>query len=336
MKTSWTFTHCYVVAGDSIYVACAADVYEDFARHTHLYQWDPELQRDSHGSSPWFYKQVDWRATALTALIPEEGDDWWLCALSEEGDVLFTGGGYTSEKIPGAGVFSEGAKLWGYVADLQQIGEHLYVCGYRGQVYKRFGPNDWRHVDDGLLQAPAPETPMAEAIALSAINGPHESAIYAVGYQHCEGLPPRAFYWDGLTWRLIELPGNAERLTNLYIESEQRIWLCGSNGSLLLGNAQEGFKNLSTAQDNQLFTSVCRYREKIYLGSNLGLFVYDPKRHQDGIQPVVTGMKPELQDANIVDAYENVLWSIGPKDIARFDGAKWQRIHHPDNPKIGA
>ena len=45
---------------------------------------------------------------------------------------------------------------------------------------------------------------------------------------------------------------------------------------------------------------------------------------------------PELQDANVVDSVEGVLWSIGPKHIARFDGQSWSRIHHPDNPPIGA
>lgn len=73
----------------------------------------------------------------------------------------------------------------------------------------------------------------------------------------------------------------------------------------------------------------------MYLASNLGLFIYDPNDHEAGIQKVVTDLHPDLQDANIVDSYDKVLWSIGPKDIARFDGKKWERIHHPDNPRIG-
>ena len=127
----------------------------------------------------------------------------------------------------------------------------------------------------------------------------------------------------------------AERIVNMYVESEQRIWMCGSNGTLLLGNAQEGFQSLSSVDDNQLFTSVCKFQDKIYLGSNLGLFVYDPAKAEAGIERVHTDLKPELQDANIVDSYDKVLWSIGPKDIARFDGHKWERIHDPDNPRIG-
>jgi hypothetical protein len=43
---------------------------------------------------------------------------------------------------------------------------------------------------------------------------------------------------------------------------------------------------------------------------------------------------PELQDAHVVDACDGVLWSIGEKDIARFDGKQWVRVDHPDNPPI--
>jgi hypothetical protein len=111
--------------------------------------------------------------------------------------------------------------------------------------------------------------------------------------------------------------------------------MCGANGTLLLGNAVDGFKSLSSVDDNQLFLSVCKFQDKIYLGSNLGLFVYDPARHDAGIAKVQTGLSPELQDANIVDSVGEVLWSIGPKDIARFDGRQWERIHHPDNERIG-
>jgi len=73
----------------------------------------------------------------------------------------------------------------------------------------------------------------------------------------------------------------------------------------------------------------------MYLDSNMGLFAYDPQAPEQGIVSVMTDLVPDLQDANIVDRFDKVLWSIGPKDSARFDGSTWQRIHHPDNPTIG-
>ena len=237
------------------------------------------------------------------------------------------------EKIPGAGVHSDDATGLGYVSDLQQIGEHLYAAGFRGQVYKRMAPDHWVHVDAGILQAP---NLRPGQYSIQVINGPHENAIYVAGCTHDPGYPVRASFWNGQSWRDLELPEVTERITNLYIESESRVWMCGANGTLLLGNADDGFRSLSSVDDNQLFLSICRYDDCIYLGSNLGLFVYDPAQHALGIREVVTGLVPELQDANIVDSVDQVLWSIGPKDIARFDGQRWERIHHPDNPPIGA
>lgn len=332
IKTTWTFTTGYAPTDSEIYCASSADIYDPYERYTALYRWSPRLY-DGTPSSEWRYKDADWKATSVTSLIPDNGTDWWLCALSEEGDVLFTGPNASSEKIPQAGVYSLDAKGWGYMADLQQVGEHLYACGYKGQVYKRVGPNNWRHLDAGLLQAPS--TPQEQCIALSVINGPHETAIYAAGYQHSDWLPPKAFFFDGRKWAELQLPGVAARIVDMHVESESRIWMCGSSGTLLLGNAHDGFRSLSTVDDLQLFTSICQFQGQIYLASNQGLFVYDPTNPAGGIQAVFTDLSPDLQNANIVDSHDKILWSIGTKDIARFDGRRWERIHHPDNPKIG-
>ena len=170
-KTTWTFTTGFGIGDDQFYLAAAADVYDVFERFTSLYTWSPELARIEGSDEPWTYKNVNWRSSSVSGYFPTSTDDWWLVALSEEGNVLFTGDGYNEEKIPGAGVYSQDAKGWGYLADVQQIGEHLYACGYKGQVYKRFGPNDWRHVDSGLLQDP--KTPQEQRVALSVINCPH-------------------------------------------------------------------------------------------------------------------------------------------------------------------
>lgn len=325
MTAELTFGTAMVLTDSCIYMAGRGDALPPFAHFTRVACYDGEQ---------WWRNDQHWHTTSLTYFGPthEAFDD--IAVLSEDGDVRFIGDhDPLVEKIPGAGVNAEDSVGWGYLADLQQIGEHLYACGYKGQVYKRFGPNDWRHMDAGLLQDRA--TPMDDSIALSVINGPHENAIYAAGYQHTDWLPPKAFFFDGKHWRELQLPAVAERIVNMYVESEQRIWMCGSNGTLLLGSAHEGFQSLSSVDDNQLFTSVCKFQDKIYLGSNLGLFVYDPANAAAGIERVHTDLEPELQDANIVDSYDKVLWSIGPKDIAHFDGHKWERIHHPDNQRIG-
>lgn len=328
MNTQITFSTAYAISADYLYLAGKADYLDAFARFTRIWQWyEPKSPKE------WIYHDLSWCTSAVTAFIPDAVDDWWPCTLSEEGEVEFMDGKNSFvEKIPGAGVYSDDAEGWGYLSDLQQIGEHLYATGYSGQVYKRLAKNHWVHMDGGILQ---PIGLQSDNYSIQVINGPHENAIYVAGCRSLPFYPVRASFWDGCKWQDLVLPEVAERITNIYVESESRIWMCGANGTLLLGNAADGFNSLSSINDNQLFLSICKYKNKIYLGSNMGLFRYDPSNHSAGIQRVITNLSLELQDSNIVDAVDNVLWSIGSKDIARFDGTNWERINHPDNSRIG-
>ena len=327
MMDAVTFTCGLAYGACRLFLSASPDSDPPYAPYTVWYQ------HYFGDDEPWSHYVTRWWGVACTRYVNGASpDDWSLVGMSNEGELDFNDGGDpVIEKIPGAGVNSPDATGWGYMSDLRQIGEHLYACGGAGQVYKRVAPNQWEHMDQGLLQAPD----VSERILPRAIHGPDESDIYLVGCLSASGLPPLVYHWDGSRWLQLPLPEVAERITNIHVESRDRIWLCGSNGTLLLGNARDGFRSLSTVDDNQLFLSVTLFEGRAYLGSNLGLFVYDPADAAAGIRPVVTGLVPELQDTNIVDSVEGVLWSIGPKDIARFDGQSWTRIHHPDNPPIG-
>ena len=252
--------------------------------------------------------------------------------LSEHGEVVLRLTSVVHEQIPDAGLNHPLAKGYGYLNDIQQIGTHLYACGFSGQVYRRNGDNDWVHMDQGILQKPGMNG--GEYFA-QAINGPHERAIYLVGCEYRDGYPPRADFWNGHQWSRLDLPVTASRLTNIYVESEERIIMCGDNGTLLAGNARDGFTTMGPLDATQLFTSVTKFQDLYYLGSNMGLFQFNPKSVARAFRKVRTRLQPELQDANIVEAVDDVLWSMGTKDIARFDGVKWERFHHPDNPPIG-
>jgi hypothetical protein len=280
----------------------------------------------------WQRHDQDWRTVSI-ARFHLTGDKFVdAVILSEEGHVRFIGSHQPAvEKIPGAGVYSEGAQGLGYLSDVRQIGEHLFAAGYSGQVYKRLEPDRWVHMDDGILQERGMN---GGQYAVTAINGPHENAIYAAGYVNGPGYPARASFWDGRAWSDVRLPYGTGRITGIHVESESRIWMCGSDGTLLLGNAADGFGRVSAMGGTQLFFSACQFQDTIYLGSDAGLFAYDPGKPAEGIRQVTTGLVPELQDANVVDSRGKVLWSIGPKDIARFDGEKWERVQCPVNPPI--
>ena len=309
--------------------AAAIDAFEPFYPYTRLFIYDEE-EEPSH---LWSF-QTEKQVIRSTCIYKDPKDNYrYFAYSSEEGEVTIMTEDLIKEVIPDAGVNRDDSAGFGYISNIQQIGIHLYACGFSGQVYKRHGSNDWKHMDEGLLQKSG--TPMDEVIALTKINGFDENSIYAAGYQYTDWFPPKVFFFNGIKWKEIIMPEVVERITDIYIESPQRIWMCGANGTLIVGNADDGFQSLSTINDNKLFTSISKFKNDIYLASDAGLFIYNPNDHELGIKKVTSTLHPDIQDANIVSPHGNVLWSIGHKDINRFDGKNWERIHHPDNKKIG-
>lgn len=325
MKPLITFRTAVVGAADYLCLSGAMDLLLPDEPYTRVVTFDEQSEHR------WGFDEEDDIVTSIAVWRhPSEGYRLFV-TLTQEGLADFQeDDSHIREKIPGAGLHSPDSEGWGYMSCLRQIGQHLYAAGGAGQVYKRLGPNQWVHMDAGLLQA----RDVSERLLPRAIAGPHEDAIYLVGSISASGHPPLVCFWNGQAWQHLTLPDVAERITNIYVESEARIWLCGANGTLLLGNARDGFKSLSTVDDNQLFLSLCLYRERIVLASNVGLFYYDPAQPQHGIRKLTTTLQPDVQDANIVEAVEGVLWSIGPKDIVRHTEKGWERIAHPDNPPI--
>jgi len=252
-------------------------------------------------------------------------------ALGENGILVLLGAETRYENIADGGLGRPGAAGYGYLSGLRQVGDHLYACGYGGQVYQRRNADDWRHVDDGLLQSIGI---LDGGYSPLVIDGPDEHNIYLAGSENRRGYPPRADHWDGRQWTRLSLPPETGRLTNILVESAKRIWLVGSKGTLLLGKATDRFHNIAPLGERNLLLSVALYEGVGYLATNVGLFKFDPARSRTSFVKVRTGLIPELQDANVVQSIEGVLWALGSKDLARFNGSSWERFQHPDNPPV--
>lgn len=290
--------------------------------------------------APWGYRDYDWTIVSVCSY----GMHRLRCVLSREGQVRLYGPGGKpdhSYQIPEAGVFGDAAIGLGYVNRIRGIGDHLYVCGQSRQVY-RFDWNGrdlasgvWRDMAGAMRQPPISEPPdsddeafdrwldESDAIDLVDIDGTSEGDIYAVGDE--------AWHWDGHQWRQLVLPTD-ENINAIKILGPDEIWLAGHNGTLLKGNARNGFVELSSVDDNQNFVGIERFDGKIFLASNLGLHVYDPAKRK--IERYVTDLQPDLKDTHVLEAKDGILWSIGFKDLAYFDGKTWTRVDHPDNPPI--
>jgi len=291
--------------------------------------------------NPWSYRDYDY--TVVDVSFWQENN--LRCILSREGDIRLYGPGGVPDRtyrLPDAGVMRQEAAGYGYVNRIRTIGQSLYVCGQSRQVY-RFAPGA-AHVLDGvwedfagpMRQAPISEPPddnggeafdrwldENDAIDFMDIAGASEDDIYAAGDE--------CWHYDGLRWEQLQLPTD-ECINAIKAIDTDQIVMVGHNGTVLMGNARQGFKELSGIEDNQNFTGAEWFQGKLFLASNLGLYIYDPDTGK--IEAYRTKLSPELQDAHILEAKDGVLWSFGFKDLAYFDGKAWMRVDHPDNPPI--
>lgn len=125
-----------------------------------------------------------------------------------------------------------------------------------------------------------------------------------------------------------------ETLIDILVENADTIWVCGRNGTLLRGNSVSGFQQMPGIFDRPRFTSMARFNGMLYLasefGSPIGLFTYSAGT----LRRVSTGLDPEVEDVHSVDTAYGVLWTIGMKDIRRFEGMKWERISFLGNDPV--
>lgn len=323
------FICALVVNGERLYMAASPDDFEPYTPFTRLY-----VHYHDRPEKPWTQHEIEWWTVGLERGRAEDGAPMY-CALSQEGDVeLIAHGKQTFEKIADAGVWSRGNKGYGYVSGLRLIGDHLYACGGGGQVYRRDGPDTWVHADAGLLQdREALAAGSVGRLLLRAVDGAAEDDLYAAGSRPGEtGYEGALFHGDGTAWTPIAVP-LLKQFNAIYVENPDRIWLCGIDGALLVGNHADGFEDWSDTAQGQLFHDLTIYEDTLYLASNKGLHAYDGKRRR--VVRVKTGLTPEPKSLTMIDHADGVLWGVGGKDIVRFDGRQWTRIDNPDNPKIG-
>jgi hypothetical protein len=289
--------------------------------------------------TPWRWNDYDWKVVSVCY----ESNTELRCVLSREGQVNIYGPGDDRDhnfQIPEAGVFGNAADL-GYVNRIQVVGTKLYVCGMNRQVYrfdwngKDLAKGQWSDIAGAMRQSHFAEPPDddgeafdqwlddSDSIDFVDIAGSSENDIYAVGDQ--------TWHYDGQQWIQLAMPSE-ESLAAIKVLDEKRVVMVGHNGSLMIGNAQNGFTDYSSIDNNQNFIGVEWYKDKLFLASNLGLFTYDLTEKK--IKRCATNLNPDLQDAHMLEAKDGILWSFGFKDIAFFDGKEWTRVDHPDNIPI--
>lgn len=108
--------------------------------------------------------------------------------------------------------------------------QDIWITSFSGKTFQWDGQKWTEHT---LPQAP------------NAIHGSSQDDIYVVGY---EG---NIHHWDGLSWTKVSLPEGIranEPFTSVRAVNQDLSYIAGRGGVLLVGNALNGFKNISTSE----------------------------------------------------------------------------------------
>lgn len=315
--TAVTMTAGCVVEADYIYMASYLDAHDPReTTFTRLFSYVGRFEDDQ-----WFYHDSDANVVAVCVKKATATCGRRMVALSKEGEVeIYSNKDDTSavEKIGQAGV-RLGSR--GYLNAIREIGHTLFACGLNDQVYRRSDDGVWSLITGAPLRI---RNPLDGGVSmLNSIDGSSETDVYTCGFNG------RLYHYDGARWRQIAVPTDAH-LNCVRCVSASEVWVCGNNGTLLVGNASAGFEALGSVDDNQQFCSLTKFKGSVYLAStDDGMFVYGGVR----IVPVDTGFGAGLWTGE-VDSVPGMLWSFSPKEIACFDGVAWTRLTPPDNPAV--
>ena len=269
-----------------------------------------------------------------------------LAVLGRKGQVWFPGSDIPDEQIDDAGVAHRPTNKIGYVSNISQFRDELFVCGQQGQFYRRRS-NLWYHDDAGLLRADPDflrKRPVdkGRSAVITRVATPDGGDFYACGTFNT-AWP--ALFWrpEGeQQWRWLGLDTSDDidfkPLLTIHAESRQDVWIPTKVGVLLRGNGRQGFRIATDVArrpngDVIPFSSLVRYRGSLYGGGATVCRLTEegtwepqsgsPELHVDRSEGGGTLIRGGVR------VFDNTLWAVTGGSISRFDGRAWQRLAIP-------
>lgn len=270
---------------------------EDEVPHTRIYEFD-------RGS--WGGEDLDWFViSASVCYQPEER----FIAIGPLGRVkVFGGGQIVDEKTIEDGIFSP--KTRGPLREVRGIaGGRAYAVGTCRQVYRRDTPDNWVCIDKTAQTHHGEITDTC----FESIDGFSENDMYCVGW---EG---EVWHFNGKNWSQIDSPTNLT-LFKVRCCSDGYVYACGQMGIILRGR-NEDWEIIEHEATNDNLRGMQWFQDQLYLSSSKKVYKLDGS----DLLEVDFGLDPPLT-AHHLSAREDVMWSIGAKDVMQFDGGRWSRI----------
>ncbi|WP_337267444.1 hypothetical protein [Oryzifoliimicrobium ureilyticus] len=348
-KEQITFTRLCAVSRDLIYLATTPDDQELGTPFTAICQYN---------AGEWSYETFDIPLSSMTLYKAPDKDYQVLYLLSEKGVAINFATKEREVIIPDRTPLRRDHRL-GYLQKIKQVGAHLYACGDGGQVYRREHDATWQVVDKAFLDGPdALMDPKSELRMMGGflrikenrtqqnynkekelrlkneskdlwdLSGLSEDSIYFASEKK------QVYWFDGKT--IQALPDKTDRgLISILAKSEDEVYAAGRDGTFLIGNHKSGFREIDAFRGLPGWPNIngmALFQDRLYLSSYSdprGLLVLNG----DQIEQVHCDLTPDIKDVSAVGAVTDALWVMGVKDLLRFDGSTWERIHFPaDDP----
>lgn len=230
----------------------------------------------------------------------------------ELGRVITAGpGGYsvqTRSGVTSGNIFTNShpepdAPRYGDFRSVSEIGGKAHAVGLCGMVYRLDSLSDWTRIDQGL----------PEDFNIQAIHGNNASDLYAVGRHG------HIWHFDGGNWSKDDLPTNVN-LTTVKCVPDGTVYLGGHKGILIRGgkNNWELVEHGATTDD---IWGLEWFGEHLYVSTMSGLY----RLEGDTLEPVDFG-DDKPGSTYQLSAIEDLMWSIGRRDVMAYDGKSWTRI----------
>ena len=184
-----------------------------------------------------------------------------------------------------------------------EIGGIAHAAGLGGIVYRLDEFVKWVSMDKGL----------PGSLNIWAIDGFDAGDIYAVGDAGA------LWHFDGRKWFDCDPPTNVN-FNAVKCAGDGNVYIAGNDGHLLCGGANT-WNFLAEDDTHETFWDIEWFEGELYLSTMS--FVYRLKN--GGLDLVDFGDDTPGTCYHLSTA-KDVMWSIGAKDVMKFDGKTWTRI----------
>ena len=227
----------------------------------------------------------------------------WI-AVGVNGEALVVEGTSGSEEIIGNG--NDAPRRTGLLRSVRSIEGRPYAVGMCRQVYRRLDKGLWERRDDGCRL----QSGDTSIVGFESIDGFSENDLYAVG------LRGEIWHFDGTSWSSIDSPTNVI-LTEVCCAGDGKVYACGQRGTLIRGRGHKWDLIHQQSVKDDLW-GIAWFKDHLYVST-----LYYVAVLEDMDLKIVT------DDGSPSSTYQisttaNQLWSIGPREVATFDGSTWE------------